>query len=92
MGGIEWIKSGKATIIGIATGMVAGLATITPASGTVGPAGATVDRFYGWYSLLLCYADCLNRTFKIDDSLDVFPVHGVGGILRYYYALFCRQP
>jgi Amt family ammonium transporter len=77
---IEWLKSGKATIVGIATGMVAGLATITPASGTVGPAGAML---IGVLAGSICfYATQLVKSyFKVDDSLDVFPVHGVGGIL-----------
>ena len=77
---IEWLKSGKATIVGIATGMVAGLATITPASGTVGPAGAML---IGILAGSICfYATQLVKSyFKVDDSLDVFPVHGVGGIL-----------
>ena len=77
---IEWIKSGKATMIGIATGMVSGLATITPASGTVGPSGALL---IGLLAGSVCfYATQLVKSyFKIDDSLDVFPVHGVGGIL-----------
>ena len=78
--GIEWIKSGKATMIGIATGMVAGLATITPASGTVGPAGALL---IGLMAGIICFyaTQAVKSYFKIDDSLDVFPVHGVGGIL-----------
>lgn len=77
---IEWFKSGKATIVGIATGMVAGLATITPASGTVGPAGAML---IGVLAGSICfYATQLVKSyFRVDDSLDVFPVHGVGGIL-----------
>jgi len=77
---IEWLKSGKATIVGIATGMVAGLATITPASGTVGPTGAML---IGVLAGSICfYATQLVKSyFKVDDSLDVFPVHGVGGIL-----------
>jgi Amt family ammonium transporter len=77
---IEWIKSGKATMIGIATGMVAGLATITPASGTVGPAGALL---IGFMAGIVCFyaTQAVKSYFKIDDSLDVFPVHGVGGIL-----------
>lgn len=77
---IEWIKSGKATMIGIATGMVSGLATITPASGTVGPSGALL---IGLLAGSVCfYATQLVKSyFKIDDSLDVFPVHGIGGIL-----------
>ena len=78
--GIEWIKSGKATMIGIATGMVAGLATITPASGTVGPGGALL---IGLLAGFVCFyaTQMVKSTFEIDDSLDVFPVHGVGGIL-----------
>ena len=77
---IEWIKSGKATMIGIATGMVAGLATITPASGTVGPAGALL---IGLMAGIICFyaTQAVKSYFKIDDSLDVFPVHGVGGML-----------
>lgn len=77
---IEWIKSGKATIIGIATGMVAGLATITPASGTVGPSGALL---IGLLAGSVCFyaTQMIKSYFKIDDSLDVFPVHGVGGML-----------
>ena len=78
--GIEWIKSGKATIVGIATGMVAGLATITPASGTVGPAGAL---FIGLLAGSVCFyaTQMVKSYYEIDDSLDVFPVHGVGGML-----------
>ncbi len=77
---IEWIKYGKPTLVGIATGMVAGLATITPAAGSVGPLGALI---IGVLAALLCFAAVvLIRTrLKIDDSLDVFAVHGVGGIL-----------
>ena len=78
--GIEWIKSGKATIVGIATGMVAGLATITPASGTVGPAGALL---IGLLAGSVCFyaTQMVKSYYEIDDSLDVFPVHGVGGML-----------
>ncbi len=78
--GIEWIKSGKATMIGVATGMVAGLATITPASGTVGPAGAML---IGLLAGSICFyaTQLIKSGLKIDDSLDVFPVHGVGGML-----------
>jgi Amt family ammonium transporter len=77
---IEWFKSGKATIVGIATGMVAGLATITPASGTVGPAGAML---IGVLAGSICFyaTQVVKSYFRVDDSLDVFPVHGVGGIL-----------
>ncbi len=77
---IEWIRHGKPSGLGAVTGMVAGLATITPASGSVGPAGAMVIGIMG--GTLCFYAThYLKRKMKIDDSLDVFPVHGVGGIL-----------
>lgn len=77
---IEWIQFKKPTLVGICTGMVAGLATITPAAGSVGPVGALI---IGTLAALICYyAVVLIRTkMKIDDSLDVFAVHGVGGIL-----------
>ncbi len=76
----EWIKYGKPSALGIVTGMVAGLGTITPASGFVGPAGALV---IGTVAGSACFAatNYLKRVLKIDDSLDVFPVHGVGGVL-----------
>lgn len=77
---IEWIKFGKPSALGIVTGMVAGLGTITPASGFVGPAGALV---IGVTAGALCFVatQFMKRKLKIDDSLDVFPVHGVGGIV-----------
>ena len=77
---IEWIKFGKPSLVGIVTGMVAGLATITPASGFVGPVGSLV---YGILAGLICYfaVSYVKHSLKIDDSLDVFAVHGVGGIL-----------
>ncbi|MES9969405.1 MAG: ammonium transporter [Candidatus Thiodiazotropha sp.] len=76
----EWIKFGKPSALGAVTGMVAGLGTITPASGFVGPAGALV---IGLLAGALCFSatNYLKQVLKIDDSLDVFPVHGVGGIL-----------
>ena len=77
---IEWIRHGKPSGLGAVTGMVAGLATITPASGSVGPAGGMVIGIMG--GALCFYAtNYLKHKIKIDDSLDVFPVHGVGGIL-----------
>ena len=78
--GIEWIKQGKPTVIGIATGMVAGLATITPAAGVVGPEGALL---IGFMAGIICFyaTQAVKGVFGIDDSLDVFPVHGVGGVL-----------
>ena len=77
---VEWVKHGKPSVLGIVTGMVAGLGTITPASGFVGPGGALV---IGLTAGVACYfaTQCIKRALKIDDSLDVMPVHGVGGIL-----------
>jgi Amt family ammonium transporter len=77
---IEWWYYGKPSALGIVTGMVAGLGTITPASGFVGPLGAIV---IGASAGLLCFfaTQLLRRTLHIDDSLDVAPVHGVGGVL-----------
>ncbi|GGI95591.1 ammonium transporter [Shewanella hanedai] len=77
---IEWIKFGKPSALGIVTGMVAGLGTITPASGYVGPGGALVIGLLGG---IVCFYSTvyIKQKLKIDDSLDVFPVHGVGGIL-----------
>jgi Amt family ammonium transporter len=76
----EWVRFGKPSALGAVTGMVAGLGTITPASGFVGPAGALV---IGILAGIVCFmaTNFFKRTLKIDDSLDVFPVHGVGGIL-----------
>src|SRR5690606_1577741 len=78
--GIEWMKYGKPSVLGIVTGMVAGLGTITPASGFVGPGGALI---IGMSAGFVCFfaTQFIKRTLKIDDSLDVFPVHGVGGVL-----------
>ncbi|WP_085299653.1 ammonium transporter [Cognaticolwellia mytili] len=77
---IEWKKFGKASVLGAVTGMVAGLGTITPASGFVGPGGALV---IGVAAGIVCFYSTvyIKQKLKIDDSLDVFPVHGVGGIL-----------
>src|SRR5262245_41409131 len=76
----EWLRYGKPSVLGIVTGMVAGLGTITPASGFVGPMGALI---IGGLAGVVCFfaTNLLKRTFKVDDSLDVFPVHGVGGII-----------
>ena len=76
----EWIRYGKPSALGAVTGMVAGLGTITPASGFVGPAGALV---IGIAAGVVCFlaTNYMKRTLRIDDSLDVFPVHGVGGLL-----------
>ncbi len=76
----EWRKFGKPSVLGLVTGMVAGLGTITPASGFVGPLGAVV---IGAVAGLVCFSatQVLKRRLRIDDSLDVSPVHGVGGAL-----------
>ncbi len=77
---LEWLKFGKPSALGTVTGMVAGLGTITPASGYVGPMGALIIGFSA--GIVCFYATAfIKQKLKIDDSLDVFPVHGVGGIL-----------
>jgi Amt family ammonium transporter len=75
----EWKKIGKPTKLGTVTGMVAGLGTITPASGFVGPAGGLA---IGIIAGIVCFnaVSIMKKVFKVDDSLDVFPVHGIGGI------------
>ncbi len=86
---MEWLRHGKPSVLGIVTGMVAGLGTITPASGSVGPAGAVV---IGLSAGTVCYyaTITLKNRLGIDDSLDVFPVHGVGGMLGLVMAgIFC---
>ena len=85
----EWIRHGKPSVLGIVTGMVAGLGTITPASGSVGPAAALV---IGSCAGVICFFATLfiKRRLKIDDSLDVFPVHGIGGMLgTFLVGVFC---
>ncbi len=84
---MEWIRHGKPSVLGIVTGMVAGLGTITPASGFVGPGGALL---IGFSAGIVCYfaTQAIKQKFKIDDSLDVFPVHGVGGIIGTLLAGF----
>jgi Amt family ammonium transporter len=77
---LEWLKYGKPSVLGMVTGVVAGLGTITPASGFVGPLGAmaigATAGFVCFFATIL-----LKRVLHIDDSLDVSPVHGVGGIV-----------
>ncbi|MEO8063471.1 MAG: ammonium transporter [Pseudomonadota bacterium] len=77
---VEWKKYGKPSMLGVVTGMVAGLGTITPASGFVGPMGAVV---IGLVAGVVCFfaTQVLKRRLHIDDSLDVSPVHGVGGVI-----------
>ena len=76
--GIEWVRFNKPSVVGIVTGTIAGLATVTPASGYVGPFGGIVLGLAGGF---ICYfaVDLVKRRMKIDDSLDVLAVHGVGG-------------
>jgi Amt family ammonium transporter len=76
----EWARYGRPTVLGIITGMVAGLGTITPASGFVGPMGALA---IGAAAGVVCFfaTSYMKRALAVDDSLDVFPVHGVGGII-----------
>jgi ammonium transporter, Amt family len=76
----EWARYGKPSVLGVVTGVVAGLGTITPASGFVGPLGALA---IGGAAGVVCFfaTSYMKRVLSIDDSLDVFPVHGVGGIL-----------
>jgi len=77
---LEWLKYGKPSVLGMVTGVVAGLGTITPASGFVGPLGAmAIGAIAGgvcFFATIL-----LKRVLQIDDSLDVSPVHGVGGMV-----------
>ena len=77
---IEWIDHGKPSVLGIATGAVAGLVAITPASGSVGPMGALA---IGLISGAACFVSAVKvkRALGFDDSLDAFAVHGVGGII-----------
>jgi len=87
----EWKKYGKPSVLGIVTGMVAGLGTITPASGSVSPAAAMV---IGLLAGFVCFNATLfiKQKLKIDDSLDVFPVHGVGGMLgTFLVGIFCAS-
>ena len=77
---MEWRRYGKPSLLGVITGMVAGLGTITPASGFVGPGGALL---IGFVAGLVCFecTQLLKRRLHLDDSLDVSPVHGVGGVV-----------
>jgi ammonium transporter, Amt family len=76
----EWVRYGKPSVLGIVTGMVAGLGTITPASGFVGPIGALVIGAAAGFACFFA-TNYMKRMLHVDDSLDVFPVHGVGGML-----------
>jgi Amt family ammonium transporter len=88
---IEWVRYGKPSVIGAVTGTIAGLATITPASGFVGPFGALM---LGVAASFVCYfaTHWVKRSLRIDDSLDVFAVHGVGGMLGVVLTSFLADP
>lgn len=88
---LEWFKYGKPSVLGIVTGMVAGLGTITGASGYVGPGGGFI---IGLFAGFICFyaTNLVKRKLKIDDSLDVFPVHGVGGMLGTLLAGIFASP
>jgi Amt family ammonium transporter len=76
----EWVSKGKPSVLGIASGAVAGLVAITPASGFVGPSPAVI---IGLVAGVVCFiaSTSLKHLFKYDDSLDAFGVHGIGGIV-----------
>ncbi len=88
---IEWFRFGRPSLVGIATGMVAGLATVTPASGFVGIPGGLILGLAGGVA---CYVavDLIRVRLKIDDSLDVFAVHGVGGVLGSLLVAYLALP
>ncbi len=88
---IEWLRFGKPSLVGIVTGTIAGLATVTPASGFIGPAGGLICGLAGG---IACYyaVDVIRNRMKIDDSLDVMAVHGVGGALGTLLVAFLALP
>lgn len=88
---IEWKRFGRPSLVGIVTGMVAGLATVTPASGFIGVPGGLILGLVGGAG---CYyaVDLIRVRLKLDDSLDVFAVHGVGGILGSLLVAFLALP
>ncbi|OYU49932.1 MAG: ammonia channel protein [Rhizobiales bacterium PAR1] len=88
---IEYLRFGRASMIGAVTGVIAGLATVTPASGFIGPMGGLI---LGVAGSVVCFAcvDLIKHRLKIDDSLDVFAVHGVGGILGTALVAFLAHP
>ena len=89
--GLEWIRFGRPSLMGAVTGVVAGLATITPASGVVGPLGGIALGMAGGALCLFC-VEWVKHGLKIDDSLDVFAVHGVGGMLGVMLAAVFAHP
>ena len=88
---IEWVKHGKPSVLGIASGAVAGLVAITPASGAVGPMGAMAIGFASGFGCFLA-STILKRALGYDDSLDVFGIHAVGGIIgAMLTGVFCAE-
>ena len=89
--GLEWLRFGKPSLVGLVTGTIAGLASVTPASGFIGPVGGLLIGIAG--GVVCFYAVALIKfRLKIDDSLDVFAVHGVGGILGTLGVAFLALP
>jgi len=88
---IEWVRFGRPSLVGIVTGMVAGLATVTPASGFIGVPGGLILGLVGGLGCYLA-VDLIRVRFKLDDSLDVFAVHGVGGILGSLLVAYLALP
>ena len=89
--GLEWLRFGKPSLVGLVTGTIAGLASVTPASGFIGPVGGVLIGIAG--GAVCFYAVALIKfRLKIDDSLDVFAVHGVGGILGTLGVAFLALP
>lgn len=88
---IEWIRFGRPSVVGTVTGVVAGLATVTPASGFIGPIGGCI---LGVAGAIVCFfaVDLVKHKMKIDDTLDVFAVHGLGGILGTVLVAFLAHP
>ena len=88
---IEWIRFGRPSVVGTVTGVVAGLATVTPASGFVSPLGGCILGIAG---AIVCFfaVDYVKHKMKIDDTLDVFAVHGLGGILGTVLVAFLAHP
>jgi len=88
---IEYVRFGKPSLIGLVTGTIAGLATVTPASGFIGPLGGLILGLTGG---VVCYiaVDIVKRTFRVDDSLDVLAVHGIGGATGTLLTAFLALP
>ena len=89
--GLEWVRFGKPSSVGVVTGLVAGLATITPAAGHTGPMAAIA---IGFAAGLVCFLSVrwIKIRLKVDDSLDVFGVHGIGGMLGSLLVAFTALP